>query len=170
MDDAQLLRYSRHILLPELGIEAQQRLLASHALIIEAGGLGSPAALFLAASGIGKLTLCDDDTVDLSNLQRQVMHRNSAIGKPKVTSAKESLAEINPEVVVTAMRERLDESRMQQLVASADIVLDCSDNFDTRYALNRVCHKARKPLVSGAAIKFDGQVTVFDFRRDGSPC
>lgn len=170
MDDNQLLRYSRHILLPEIGIERQQKLLAAHALVIGAGGLGSPAAMFLASSGVGHLTLCDDDDVDLTNLQRQIAHRTSSVGKAKVVSAQETLADINPEVKVTALKERADEARMAQLAASADVVLDCSDNFATRYALNRVCHAAKKPLVSGAATRFDGQVNVFDFRRDDSPC
>ncbi len=170
MDDNQLLRYSRHILLPEIGIEGQQKLLDAHALIIGAGGLGSPAALFLASSGIGRITLCDDDKVDLTNLQRQIAHRTSSINKPKVVSAQEALSDINPEVKVLALQERADEARLAQLVSGADVVLDCSDNFPTRYALNRVCHAAKKPLVSGAATRFDGQVNVFDFRRDDSPC
>lgn len=170
MDDQQLLRYSRHILLPEIGIEGQQRLCAAHALIIGTGGLGSAAALFLASSGVGHLTLCDDDVVDLTNLQRQIIHRTSAVGKAKVLSAQETLADINPEVEVIALKERVDEARLAQLVAAADVVLDCSDNFATRYTLNRVCHTARKPLVSGAATRFEGQISVFDFRRDDSPC
>jgi adenylyltransferase/sulfurtransferase len=170
MDDNQLLRYSRHILLPEIGIERQQTLLAAHALVIGAGGLGSPAAMFLGASGVGHITLCDDDDVDLTNLQRQIAHRTSSVGKAKVVSAQETLADINPEVKVTALKERADEARLAQLAAGADVVLDCSDNFATRYALNRVCHAAKKPLVSGAATRFDGQVNVFDFRRDDSPC
>jgi molybdopterin/thiamine biosynthesis adenylyltransferase len=170
MDDQQLLRYSRHILLPEIGIEGQHKLLAGHALIIGAGGLGSPAALFLAASGVGHITLCDDDVVDLTNLQRQIAHRTTTIGLAKVASAQAALADINPEVNVTALQERADEARLAQLVADADVVLDCSDNFSTRYALNRVCHAAKKPLVSGAATRFDGQVNVFDFRDEDSPC
>lgn len=170
MDDQQLLRYSRHILLPEIGIEGQQKLLAAHALIIGAGGLGSPAALFMASSGVGRITLCDDDVVDLTNLQRQIAHRTSTIGLAKVVSAQAALSDINPEVKVTALQERVDEARLAQLVAGADVVLDCSDNFATRYALNRVCHAAKKPLVSGAATRFDGQVNVFDFRHHDSPC
>ena len=170
MDDQQLLRYSRHILLPEIGIEGQQKLLAAHALIIGTGGLGSPAALFMASSGVGRITLCDDDVVDLTNLQRQIAHRTSTIGLAKVVSAQAALSDINPEVKVTALQERVDEARLAQLVASADVVLDCSDNFATRYALNRVCHAAKKPLVSGAATRFDGQVNVFDFRHNDSPC
>ena len=170
MNDHQLLRYSRHILLPEIGIEGQQKLLDARALIVGVGGLGSPAALFLASGGVGNITLCDDDDVDLTNLQRQIAHRTSGIGKAKVLSAQESLHDINPEVKVIALKERIDETRMTQLAAGVDVVLDCSDNFATRYALNRVCHALGKPLVSGAAIRFDGQVTVFDFRRDDSPC
>jgi molybdopterin/thiamine biosynthesis adenylyltransferase len=170
MNDDQLLRYSRHILLPEIGIEGQQKLSDAHALIIGAGGLGSPVALFLAASGVGRITLCDNDSVDLTNLQRQIAHRTSSIGKAKVISAKETLAEINPDVDVVTLIERADETRLAALVAQADVVLDCSDNFPTRYALNRVCHALKKPLVSGAATRFDGQVSVFDFRRDDAPC
>jgi molybdopterin/thiamine biosynthesis adenylyltransferase len=170
MNDNQLLRYSRHILLEEMGIEGQQALLNARALVIGAGGLGSPVALFLAASGIGTLTLCDDDSVDLTNLQRQIAHRHSAIGTPKVHSAQASLADINPEVRVIALQERVDEARLMQLVAEADVVVDCSDNFATRYALNRVCFALNKPLVSGAATRFEGQISVFDFRRKDTPC
>lgn len=170
MNDDQLLRYSRHILLPEIGIEGQQKLLNSHALVIGAGGLGSPVALFLAASGVGTLTLCDNDSVDLTNLQRQIAHRTASIGKAKVTSAKETLAEINPDVNVVTLIERANELRLAELVKQVDVVVDCSDNFPTRYALNRVCHTLKKPLVSGAATRFDGQVSVFDFRRDDAPC
>ena len=155
MNDSQLLRYSRHILLPEIGIEGQQKLLDAHALIIGAGGLGAPAALFLASSGIGHIVLCDNDNVDLTNLQRQIIHRTSSIGKAKVISARETLSDINPEINVAALHERADEARLTQLAADADVVLDCSDNFATRYALNRVCHAAKKPLVSGAATRFD---------------
>jgi molybdopterin/thiamine biosynthesis adenylyltransferase len=170
MNDHQLLRYSRHILLPEIGVEGQQKLLDAHALIIGAGGLGSPAALFLAASGVGTLTLCDGDTVDLTNLQRQILHRTSAIGMSKTASAQATLAEINPEVRVIALNERADETRLLELAAQADVVLDCSDNFATRYALNRACVQLKKPLVSGAATRFDGQVAVFDQRHAHSPC
>jgi molybdopterin/thiamine biosynthesis adenylyltransferase len=165
MDDHQLLRYSRHILLPEIGIEGQQRLLDARVLIIGLGGLGSPAALYLAASGVGQLTLCDHDTVDFSNLQRQIIHRTASVGQPKVVSAQAALREINPEVECVALPVRADEAQLRDLAAQADVVLDCSDNFTTRYAVNRVCLELRKPLVSGAAIQFDGQVSVFDFRR-----
>ena len=165
MNDQQLLRYSRHILLPEIGIEGQQRLLDARALIIGLGGLGSPAALYLAASGVGRLILCDHDTVDFSNLQRQIIHRTSTVGQPKVGSARAALHDINPEVECVALPVRADEAQLRDLVVQADVVLDCSDNFDTRYAVNRVCLELRKPLVSGAAIQFDGQISVFDFRR-----
>jgi len=170
MNDQQLLRYSRHILLPEIGIEGQDKLTNSHALIIGAGGLGSPVALYLAASGVGTLTICDNDTVDLTNLQRQIMHRTASIGISKVNSARATLSEINPEVRVNSLNERVESARLLELVAQADVVLDCSDNFNTRYALNRACVKLKKPLVSGAAIRFAGQVTVFDLRHANSPC
>ena len=170
MNDQQLLRYSRHILLQEIGIEGQQRLLAAKVLIIGLGGLGSPAALYLAASGVGRLILCDHDTVDFSNLQRQIIHRTSSVGQPKVDSARAALHDINPEVECIALPLRADEAQLRELVAQADVVLDCSDNFDTRYAVNRVCRELRKPLVSGAAIQFDGQVAVFDFRCDNAAC
>jgi molybdopterin/thiamine biosynthesis adenylyltransferase len=134
------------------------------------GGLGSPAALYLASSGVGHLTLCDNDTVDFSNLQRQIIHRTGMVGQPKVVSAQTTLLEINPEIECIALQQRVDERRLRELVAKADIVLDCSDNFDTRYAVNRSCLTQRKALVSGAAIQFHGQVSVFDFRRDDSPC
>lgn len=170
MNDQQLLRYGRHILLPEIGIEGQQKLLGSKALIIGLGGLGSPAALYLAASGVGKLTLCDHDTVDLSNLQRQIIHRTDSVGRPKVESARAALREINPEVECTALQLRADEEQLNELAAQADVVLDCSDNFATRYAVNRTCLAQRKPLVSGAAIQFDGQVAVFDYRNTNTAC
>ncbi len=170
MKDQQLLRYSRHILLPEIGIEGQQRLLGARALIVGAGGLGSPAAMYLAASGVGSLTLCDHDTVDLTNLQRQIMHRTSSIGQPKVHSALRTLADINPEVQVVALAERVEDAQLARLVREADVVLDCSDNYATRYALNRACQQSRKPLVSGAATRFDGQVSVFDMRRTDTAC
>jgi adenylyltransferase/sulfurtransferase len=170
MDDSQLLRYSRHILLPAIGFEGQQKFLDSHALIIGVGGLGSPAAMLLAASGVGHITLCDDDKVDLTNLQRQIVHRTASIGVPKAESARLTLAEINPEVKVIALQERVADKRLDELVEQCDVVLDCSDNFATRYAINRACHHYRKPLVSGAATRFDGQVSVFDFRRNDTPC
>ncbi len=170
MNDQQLLRYSRHILLPEIGVEGQEKLLTSHALIIGAGGLGSPAAMYLAASGVGTLTICDGDQVDLTNLQRQLLHRTSTVGKAKALSAQYALSDINPEVKVIALPQRADEPLLSSLAARADVVLDCSDNFPTRYALNRVCLAMGKPLVSGAATRFEGQVSVFDFRSGASPC
>lgn len=170
MNDNQLLRYSRHILLPQIGIEGQETLIRSHALIIGAGGLGSPVAMYLAASGVGKLTLCDHDNVDLTNLQRQIVHHTEAIGTPKTHSAKKTLAGINPEVNVLALNERVDGARLAQLVTEADVVIDASDNFATRHAVNRACVAHKKPLVSGAGVRFDGQVAVFDLRRADSPC
>jgi adenylyltransferase/sulfurtransferase len=170
MTDEQLLRYSRHILLPEIGVEGQQKLLAASALVIGAGGLGSPAALYLAAAGVGTITLADGDDVDLTNLQRQILHATASVGKPKVESGRDGLARINPEVKVVPVRQRLDDGSLDALVASSSVVLDCSDNFATRHAVNRACVRRRKPLVSGAALRFDGQVSVFDLRNDLSPC
>ena len=170
MQDAQLLRYSRHILLDEFGVEAQQRLLSSHVLIVGAGGLGCPAALYLAASGVGKLTIADGDKVDATNLQRQILYRDRSVGSPKAGAARTALSEINPEIEIIALPERLEGDAIDRLVESVDVVLDCTDNFATRHALNRACVKASKPLVSGAAIRFDGQLAVFDLRRPGSPC
>jgi molybdopterin-synthase adenylyltransferase len=170
MNDNQLLRYSRHILLDEIGIEGQQRLLAAHALVIGAGGLGSPAAFYLASAGIGKITLVDNDTVDLTNLQRQILHGSDRIGQPKTESGKRTLAQLNPEVEVVALAERASGARLAELVAAASVVLDCSDNFATRHAVNRACVEHKVPLVSGAAIRFDGQISVFDPRHAESPC
>jgi molybdopterin-synthase adenylyltransferase len=170
LDDHQRLRYSRHLLLNEFGEEAQERLLAARALVVGAGGLGSAALLYLASSGVGHITVCDGDRVDLTNLQRQVIHRLESVGKPKASSAAATLAAINPEIVVEALEERAGPERIAALVRDADVVLDCSDNFATRHALNRACVAARKPLVSGAGIRFDGQVAVFDLRRRDAPC
>jgi molybdopterin-synthase adenylyltransferase len=170
MNDRQLLRYSRHILLDQIGIEGQAKIASAHALVIGAGGLGSPAALYLAAAGVGRITLADGDTVDLSNLQRQILHTQLSIGQAKAISGQAALSRINPEIVVDAIGERLAGERLEALVASADVVLDCCDNFATRHAVNRTCVKYRKPLVSGAAIRFDGQLSVFDSRRDNAPC
>jgi molybdopterin/thiamine biosynthesis adenylyltransferase len=170
LDDTQRLRYSRHLLLNAFGEQAQEALLASHALVIGAGGLGSSALLYLASSGIGRITICDDDSVDLTNLQRQVVHRNESIGQAKAHSAAATLSAINPDIRVEALVERAGAKRLAELVAQADVVLDCSDNFATRHALNRACVAAGKPLVSGAGIRFDGQLAVFDFRRAGAPC
>lgn len=170
MHDAQLLRYSRHILLDEFGVEAQQRLSSAHVLIAGAGGLGCPAALYLAASGIGRITIADGDKVDATNLQRQILYRDKSVGTPKTGAAREALREVNPEVEVIPIGERLEGDALSRAVASADVVLDCTDNFATRHALNRACVKHRKPLVSGAAIRFDGQLAVFDLRGEDSPC
>ena len=170
MDDRQLLRYSRHLLLDELGPDAQERFAAAHALIVGIGGLGNPAAQFLASAGIGTLTLCDADAVDLTNLQRQILFAMSEVGLPKVDAAARRLGAINPEVRIVPMHKRVGEPELAQLVAAADVVLDCTDNFTTRHAINRACVAARRPLVSGAAIRFDGQVAVFDTRRADSPC
>jgi len=170
MDDRLLQRYSRHILLDEIGIEGQQRIGASHMLVIGAGGLGSPAALYLASAGVGRLTLVDSDRVDLTNLQRQVLHSTERIGQLKTTSARTALQALNPEVQVIEVPERVGTAELDPLVASADTVLDCSDNFATRHALNRVCVRHGRPLVSGAAVRFDGQLATFDRRLDGAPC
>ena len=170
MTDEQLLRYSRHILLDELGIEGQRKLLAAHALVIGAGGLGSPVALYLGTAGVGRLTLVDHDTVDLTNLQRQIVHNLARVGRPKAESARDSVAAINPDVLVTPLVERADAARLDALVKDADVVVDCSDNFATRHAVNAACVAHRKPLVSGAAIGFDGQVSVYDTRQPEAPC
>ncbi len=170
MNDEQLLRYSRHILLDDMGIDVQERLLASTALVVGAGGLGSPAGLYLAAAGIGRILLADDDRVDLTNLQRQILHRQDRVGQPKADSGRRSMLEINPGIEVEAVARRLEGAALADAVARADIVLDCCDNFATRQAVNRACVEAGRPLVSGAAIRFDGQVAVFDTRRDDSPC
>jgi adenylyltransferase/sulfurtransferase len=170
MNDEQLLRYSRHVLLDQIGIEGQEKILGAHALIIGAGGLGSPAALYLASAGVGRITLADGDTVDLTNLQRQILHTQERVGQAKAVSGQTALAHINPQVIVDPLTERLAGERLDALVASADVVLDCCDNFATRHAINRACVKHRTPLVSGAAIRFDGQLSVYDSRRPGAPC
>lgn len=170
MNDAELLRYSRHILLNEIGVAGQQAILDARVLIIGAGGLGSPVALYLAASGIGQLTICDGDQVDSSNLQRQIIHRDNAIGQNKAASAASSLLALNPQVNVTTIPLRLDGELLQQTVSTHDVVIDASDNFATRHAINRACVQHHKPLVSGAAVRFDGQISVFDMRLADSPC
>jgi molybdopterin/thiamine biosynthesis adenylyltransferase len=170
MTDDQLLRYSRHILLDELGIEGQRRLLAAHALVIGAGGLGSPVLMYLGTAGVGTITVVDHDTVDVTNLQRQIAHTQARVGHPKVESAAQTVHAINPEVRVIALQERADAARLNELVAQADVVLDCSDNFATRHAVNAACVKHMKPLVSGAAIGFDGQIAVYDPRAAANPC
>jgi len=170
MDDAQLLRYSRHILLDELGPDAQQAFAAANVLIVGMGGLGTPAAHFLAAAGTGGITICDADHVDLTNLQRQILFATADIGARKVDAAAQRLAAINPEVRVQRIPSRVGPEDLAPLVAAADVVLDGSDNFATRHAVNRACVAAAKPLVSGAAIRFDGQIAVFDTRDANSPC
>ena len=170
MNDQQLLRYARHLLLDEIGFEGQQKLLAAHALVLGAGGLGSPVALYLASAGVGRITLVDDDAVDLGNLQRQLLHTQARLGWPKVASAQAALAAINPEVQVRAVPRRADEALLRELAAQADVAVDCSDNFATRQALNRACVALRVPLVAGAAIGFEGQVSVHDVRQAQSPC
>jgi len=170
MNDDQLLRYSRHILLPQIGIDGQERILAARALVVGAGGLGSPVALFLATAGLGRITLCDGDAVDLTNLQRQIAHRMATVGVNKAESARMTLAALNPDVRVDVVPERVAGERLAALVAEHDVVLDCSDNFATRHAVNRACVAARVPLVSGAAVRFDGQVAVFDPRRPDGAC
>jgi molybdopterin-synthase adenylyltransferase len=170
MTDDQLLRYSRHILLDELGIEGQQRLLAAHVLVIGAGGLGSPVALYLGTAGVGRLTIVDNDTVDVTNLQRQIAHNLARVGRPKAESARDTIGAINPDVQVVPLVERAGAARLDTLVRDADLVIDCSDNFKTRHAVNAACVAQRKPLVAGAAIGFDGQVSVYDTRDPESPC
>ncbi len=170
MEDEQLLRYSRQIMLPQFDVAGQQRLLDSHALIIGMGGLGSPVAIYLAAAGVGKLTLVDFDKVDLTNLQRQIVHATADIGRPKVESAREHLLALNPEITVETISHKLEDDELLAAVAAADVVVDASDNFATRFAINDACVQARKPLVSGAAIRMEGQVAVFHSERDESPC
>lgn len=170
MDDAQLTRYSRHVLLDEIGIEGQARLLAARVLVIGAGGLGSPVALYLASAGVGRITIADHDTVDLTNLQRQIAHDTTTVGQPKVASASARMHAINPTIEVVALAERLEGGRLTACVGQADVVIDCTDRFATRHAINRACVAEGKPLVFGAAVRMDGQVSVFDPRRDASPC
>jgi len=170
MDDDQLLRYSRHIMLDEIGIEGQERILSARVLVVGAGGLGSPAALFLASAGVGEITLVDDDRVDLTNLQRQIAHATARIGTAKVDSAAAAMHAINPEVRVRGVRERMTQEGLRPLVAAADVVLDCTDNYATRHAINAACVREHKPLVAGAALRFDGQITVYDTRDAASPC
>ena len=170
MNDGQLLRYSRHILLDEIGIEGQEKLLAAHVLIIGAGGLGSPVALYLGSAGVGRITVVDHDRVDATNLQRQIAHTVARVGEFKAESVVQAVAALNPEVKVVPVTERADDALLDQLVYKAHLVLDCTDNFSTRHAINRACVKQGKPLISGAAIRFDGQVTVYDSSSADSPC
>lgn len=170
MNDQQLLRYSRHILLPQIEYDGQDKLTQSHVLIVGAGGLGSPVAIYLAASGVGVLTICDFDAVDLTNLQRQIIHTTQSVGTNKAVSAQQTILALNPEVCVHPVQQKSTEAEMDRLVAQADVVVDCSDNFATRYALNRLCFQHKTPLVSGAAIRFEGQISVFNFRNPDTPC
>jgi molybdopterin-synthase adenylyltransferase len=170
MNDQELLRYSRHILLDDIGIEGQEKILFSHVVVIGAGGLGSAAAPYLAAAGVGKITLIDHDVVDLTNLQRQIMHRQTSIGMPKVSSAKTMLQELNPHLTVVALQQKVTSDLLDELLPTASVVLDCTDNFSSRHLINAACVKHKTPLVSGAAIRFDGQLTVIDPRQTGTPC
>ncbi len=170
MLDKQLIRYSRHILLRDIEYEGQLDLVNGHILIVGAGGLGSAASIYLAASGIGKITICDFDDVDLSNLQRQILYTDKCVGINKALSAKSTLEDINPEVKIFGIEERLDIEKMKKVANEVDVIIDCSDNFLTRYSLNQISYDLKKPLVSGAAIGFDGQVSVFDFRKINTPC
>ena len=170
MNDDQLLRYSRHILLDDVGIEGQQRLVDSHVLVVGAGGLGSPVAMYLAASGVGHITIADHDVVDLTNLQRQIAHTTARVGHPKVESASQAMLALNPEVRVTTLAHKLDAAQLDACVPTVQVVVDCCDNFATRQAVNAACVKHKVPLVSGAAIRMDGQLAVYDARDDTSPC
>lgn len=170
MRDDQLLRYSRHILLNEWGVEGQEKVSQSHALIVGAGGLGSPAAMYLASAGVGQITLIDHDVVDVTNLQRQIAHTQERVGQFKVDSLQQAIAQLNPEVKVQTLALRADAALLQQHVAQADVVLDCTDNFATRHAINQACVQHAKPLVSGAALRMDGQVAVYDVRQNHAPC
>jgi molybdopterin/thiamine biosynthesis adenylyltransferase len=170
MTDDDLLRYSRHILLNEIGVEGQELIQAAHVLIIGAGGLGSPVALYLGSAGVGQITVVDDDTVDMTNLQRQVAHTMDRVGSPKVDSIKTAVAQLNPGVRLIGVQQRANADLLNQLVATADVVVDCCDNFSTRHAINAACVAHGKPLVSGAAIRFDGQLSVYDPRDPASPC
>lgn len=170
MNDAQLLRYARHILLDEFGIEGQEKLLASTALVVGAGGLGSPAAMYLASAGVGTIILADHDTVEISNLQRQILHQTSRLGALKAESGRDTLLALNPEITVETRTVRLAGDMLDAQIAEVDVVLDCTDNFATRHAINRACVKHNKPLVSGAAIRFEGQISVFDPRDATAPC
>ncbi|MDO8457618.1 MAG: HesA/MoeB/ThiF family protein [Burkholderiaceae bacterium] len=170
MTDDQLLRYSRHLLLNEVGVEGQEKILQAHVVVIGAGGLGSPVALYLATAGVGRITLVDDDVVDLTNLQRQIAHNMADVGEYKALSAMNKIANINPDVQVVPVLKRAGAELLDKLVADADVVVDCCDNFATRHIINAACVQHRKPLVSGAAIRFDGQITVYDSRAPEAPC
>lgn len=170
MNDEELLRYARHILLNDFGIEGQERLLASRVLIVGVGGLGSPVAMYLASAGVGTLLLADHDSVEISNLQRQIIHTSERLGMLKVESGKQAIHALNPSTRVETLHNRMDDASLGQAIAQVDLVVDCTDNFATRHAINRACVKHRVPLVSGAAVRFDGQISVFDPRDASSPC
>lgn len=170
LNDAELSRYSRQILLPEVDYDGQLKLAQSHAVIFGLGGLGSPVSLYLASAGVGKLTLVDFDEVDDSNLQRQVVHREANIGQPKVESAQNNLLALNHHIEIDTVNRKPDAAQLQKLVESADVIVDCTDNFESRFALNRACFAAQKPLISGAAIRWEGQLSTYDFRKESSPC
>lgn len=170
MNDELLLRYSRQILIPEIDVSGQERLQASRVLIIGMGGLGAPVTLYLAAAGVGQLTLVDFDTVDLTNLQRQIIHATANIGQLKADSARQTALALNPHIKVQTIQQKLDDSQLLEAVSLHDVVVDCSDNFPTRFGINRACKTAAKPLVSGAVIRFDGQITTYDFRDPEAPC
>ncbi len=170
MNDQQLLRYSRHILLPHLEYEGQQTLLDSRVMIVGLGGLGSPVALYLAASGIGKLLLVDDDVVELTNLQRQIVHRQTSVGQLKTDSAASTLGDLNDDIEIECLAMRPDAETLDKMLVDIDVVVDCTDNFDSRFLLNRLCKASKTPLVSAAAIRWEGQVSVFDPRQPDAPC
>lgn len=170
MNDEDLLRYARHILLNDFGIEGQERLLASRVLIVGVGGLGSPVAMYLASAGVGTLLLADHDTVEISNLQRQIIHTSDRLGMLKAESGRRAIHALNPSTRVETLLNRMDDASLSQAIAQVDLVVDCTDNFSTRHAINRACVNHRVPLVSGAAVRFDGQISVFDPRNEASPC
>ena len=170
MKDEQLLRYSRQIMLPQMDVAGQQKLIDAIVLIVGMGGLGCPAAMYLAAAGVGHLIIADDDLVELTNLQRQVAHSQSMLGEPKVVSAQQTLLGLNPDLKITALQKRLEGSELSEVVGQADLIVDACDNFTTRFAINSACIEHGKPLVSGAAIRMEGQVAVFDSRNPASPC
>ncbi|HED32667.1 MAG TPA: molybdopterin-synthase adenylyltransferase MoeB [Gammaproteobacteria bacterium] len=170
MNDDQLLRYSRQILLPGFDHEGQQKLLDAHVLIMGLGGLGSPVAMYLAAAGVGKLTLVDFDDVDLSNLQRQIIHRTESLRQPKVESAADTIKQLNPLVETVCIRQKLNQQALQEQLASVDLLVDATDNFSSRFMINRACYNTHTPLVSGAAIRMEGQLSVFNFKNPDSPC
>lgn len=170
MKDVQLLRYARHILLDEFGIESQEKLLAARVLVVGAGGLGSPASFYLASAGVGQIILADHDTIELSNLQRQILHTDARVGMLKAESGRQTMLALNPEISVETRTSKLDLDALRAEIATVDAVLDCTDNFATRHAVNRACVEHRKPLISGAAIRFEGQISVFDPRDDQAPC